>query len=53
MYYLGKPLGSYDAPAYTADASCKYTTIYYTNTIVPTHSGFILDNAGVGKLIEY
>ena len=50
IYYVNSASGSYDAPAFTIDASCPQT-MTYTNTV--TTNNFISNNAGLGKLLKW
>ena len=49
-YYVNFPTGSYNAPAFTVDASCSLT-IVYTNIV--TTNNFISNSLGVGKNISW
>ena len=52
-YYVRDATASYDAPAFTVDASCPQT-MYYTNSISANTwiTGFT-DNSGDGKLVSW
>ena len=50
IYYVNSATGSYDAPAFTVDASCPQT-MTYTNTV--TTNNFISNSAGLGKYLSW
>ena len=62
IYYVNFPTGSYDAPAFTVNASCPqamtYTNSVATNNAMTTANdvtniNFINNNAGAGKLVSW